>query len=449
MPELTSRALPACAALLLSLSWPLAASAQAATTTTAPATPGAGASGTPALEINARVVRPEVGVLLQAAQSLLQENKFAEALAKLTDAEAILNRTPWETWVIERTRASTAQRAGNTALTIQSLDAALLTGQADATETLSLIEALVSLSLRERDTARALRWANRYEELKGTNDVVRVMRIQAMADSGDEAGAKQALAARVEEAGKAGRSTPESHLRLLLSLQYRSKDPGSSTTLERLVNSYPRPEYWAELVSATSRAPNLSDRALLELYRLLRATGSKLTADMRAEMAFLSLRAGQPAEALVLVEEGYADGSLGTGTGAAEHGRLRDQARRAAAADQADRAAAEAAARRAADGTALADLGFAKISALPPQAGAAAVEPGLTMIEQGVAKGGLKRPAEIRLHLGIAQMAAGRKDAAQQTLTDLLAQATNDPLAPAIRLWSIYAGAPALLPPRQ
>ncbi|MFN9505907.1 MAG: tetratricopeptide repeat protein [Rubrivivax sp.] len=71
------------------------------------------------------------------------------------------------------------------------------------------------------------------------------------------------------------------------------------------------------------------------------------------------------------------------------------------------------------------------------------------MIEQGVAKGGLKRPAEIRLHLGIAQMAAGRKDAAQQTLTDLLAQATNDPLAPAIRLWSIYAGAPALLPPRQ
>jgi hypothetical protein len=445
MPELTPRALPACAALLLCLSWPLTVSAQA----TAPAAPGTGASGTPALEINNRVVRPEVGVLLQAAQGLLQENKFAETLAKLNEAEAVPNRTPWETWIIERTRASAAQKAGNTALTIKSLDAALLTGQAEPAETLALIEALVSLSLRERDTTRAMRWANRYEELNGTNDAVRVMRIQAMADSGDEDGAKKAMGARVEEAAKAGRATPESHLRLLLSLQYRSKDPGSTLTLERLVNSYPRPEYWAELVSATSRAPNLSDRALLELYRLLRATGSKLTADMRAEMAFLSLRAGQPAEALVLVEEGYADGSLGTGSGAAEHGRLRDQARRAAAADQADRTAAEAAARRAADGTALADLGFAKVSALAPQAGAAEIEPGLMMIEQGVAKGGLKRPAEIRLHLAIAQLAAGRKDAAQQTLKDLMAQAANDPLAPAIRLWSMYAAAPALLPPRQ
>lgn len=423
------------------------AQAQGAAGGSAPGTPPA--NPVAPQEIQLRSVRPEVGLPLQAAQNLLQEGKHAEALSKLNEADAIPGRTPWEAWVIERTRASAAQRAGNGAMVMKALDAALSTGQAEPAERLTLIEALVSLSLRERDPARALRWAQRYEELQGPNDGVRIMRIQAMADSGDEDGAKKAMQARVDEAVKAGRATPEGHLRMLLSLQYRSKDAASATTLERLATAYPRPEYWADLVSAASRQPNLSDRALLELYRLLRTVGSKLSADMRAEMAFLALRAGQPAEAQTLVDEGYADGSLGTGASASEHGRLRDQARRAAAADQADRAAAEAAARRAADGTALADLGFSKVSALAPGAGAAAVEPGLSLLEQGVAKGGLKRANEIRLHLGMAQLAAGRKEAAQKTLGDLASQAGTDPLAPAILLWALFAKTPAMLPSRQ
>jgi hypothetical protein len=436
-PSLPALARGASLALLLGL--PALAGAQAPAPAPAPA-PAAAIPSDP----TARVVRPEVGMPLQAAQTLINEGKPAEALAKLAEAEAVPNRTPWETWIIERTRASTAQRAGNVPLTIRALEAALQTGQADSADELQLVEVLVTLSLRERDSARVLRWAQRYEELKGPNDGVRVMRIQAMADSGDEEGAKRAMAQRVEAAEKAGQATPESHLRLLLSLQYRSKDPGSTATLERLVGAYPRPEYWTDLVSAASRTPNLSDRALLELYRLLRVTGAKLNPDMRTEMAQLALRAGQPAEAQQLVDEGFADGSLGTGSSAAEHTRLRDQVRRAAAAD-----AADAAARRAPDGTALADLGFAKISALAPGAPASAVLPGLELMEQGVAKGGLKRASEIRLHLGIAQLAAGRKDAAQQTLKALAGQAGSDPLAPAIRLWSLYASAPAMLPPRQ
>jgi hypothetical protein len=66
-----------------------------------------------------------------------------------------------------------------------------------------------------------------------------------------------------------------------------------------------------------------------------------------------------------------------------------------------------------------------------------------------VAKGGLRRPVEARLHLAMAQLAAGRKDAAGQTLKALASQAQGDPLAVPVRLWGLFAQAPAMLPSRQ
>jgi hypothetical protein len=412
-----------------------------------PAQPSAPAAATSPPE---RLVRPEFGVPLQAAQLLIGEGKAREALAKLAEAEAIAQRTPWETWLLERTRASAAQRVGDTPLLMKSLEAALATRMAEPAEELQLVEAMVGSASRDKDHARVIRWAARYDELKGPNDAVRVMRIQSLADSGDDAGAIAALSERVAIADRAGRATPETHLRLLLSLQYRIKDThGSGQTLERLATTYPRPEYWADLVSRAAREPGLSDRALLELYRLLRATNNLRQSDLRYEMAQLALRAGQPGEALALVEEGYANGQLGTGAQAAEHGRFREQVRRAASADKADRNSAEAAARRASDGTALVDLGWTSVAAAPSGAPSAEAEPGLALIEQGIAKGGLKRATEARLHLGIAQLLAGRKDAARQTLSSLAAAVSGDPLATPVRVWNQYAQAPAMLPPRQ
>lgn len=425
--------------LALGLAAPATLLAQA----TAASAPAAAASAP------AKTVRPEFATPMQAAQTLLAEGKAREALAKLTEAEAIPNRSTWETWLLQRTRAAAAQRAGDTALVMSSLEAALATGQAEPAEELQLVEAMVGSAARDKDHARVLRWSARYEALKGTNDAVRVMRIQSQVDSGDDASAKAALMARVQAADAAGRATPESHLRLLLGLQFKTKDPESTRTLERLAIQYPRPEYWSDLVSQASRAPSLGDRQLLEFYRLLRATGNLTAGDLRFEMAQLAQRAGQPGEALAVLEDGYAAGQLGTGAQAGEHNKLREQMRRAAAADKADRASAEAAARRAADGTALVDLGWSVVSSADTAGAAAAAEAGLAMMEQGVAKGGLKRANEQKLHLGMAQLAAGRKDTAKQTLAALAGQIGSDPLAAPVRLWNLFAQAPAMLPPRQ
>jgi Tfp pilus assembly protein PilF len=70
-------------------------------------------------------------------------------------------------------------------------------------------------------------------------------------------------------------------------------------------------------------------------------------------------------------------------------------------------------------------------------------------MEQGIAKGGLRRPVEARLHLAMGQLAAGRKDAARQTLKALEAEAKADPMAVPVQLWTMFAQAPAMLPTRQ
>ena len=61
---------------------------------------------------------------------------------------------------------------------------------------------------------------------------------------------------------------------------------------------------------------------------------------------------------------------------------------------------------------------------------------GVQLIQQGIAKGGLKRPEDAKLHLGIAQLAAGDKAKAQATFKTV--QGT-DGTADLARLWALYA----------
>jgi hypothetical protein len=397
----------------------------------------------------AQTVRAEFATPINAAQSLLGQGQLDEAMRNVALAAALPKLTPYETMLLERTRAAVAQRQGNSALVLQALDAALSTGQVPPSDEVGLVEALVSIASRLNEHARVLRWTERYAAIGGTQDAVRMVRIQSQLATGDEKGAMAALSARLEAADKAGQTLPESHLRTLLSLQQKAKDAGAPRTLERLALAYPRPEYWMDLVVSAARDPALPDRTLMELYRLLRLVGGVKQLDLGEEMTQLAARLGQPAEALSVIEEAYAAGQMGKGGQAAAHQTLRDQVRKQAAAEAADRTAAESAAKTAPNGNGLVDLGWAMVAGLPLGASPALVEPGLALMEQGLAKGGLRRPVEARLHLAMAQLVAGRKDAARQSLKALEADAKSDPLAVPVQLWSLYAQAPAMLPTRQ
>jgi hypothetical protein len=210
----------------------------------------------------------------------------------------------------------------------------------------------------------------------------------------------------------------------------RQKDVNAETfALERLVTYYPKKEYWVSLMSRIQRKPSFSDRLSLDAYRLSLATGSMTAAADYSEMAQLALQAGSGAEAKQVIDKGFAAGVLGTGPEAERHKRLRDlvnkrlaEAKKTVTEDEKEALAAK-------DGNELVSIGMNMV-----YEGQKAQ--GIQLMQQGIAKGGLKRPEDAKLHLGIAQLVAGENAKAQATLKTVSGSDGTGDLA---RLWALYA----------
>jgi len=442
-PLCAARAVSRAAAILLACA---AVSAAAQAPASSAAAPAAAASAPAA---PARVMRPQFATPLQAAQTALREERLDEAMVRVEAAAAVPDLTAFERLALERTRAAVAFRQGRFGVAAAALEAALDTGEmAPGADTNEIMGSVVDLAMRERDYPRALRWSQRYLDAGGTNDSVRLLRLEALRLSGDEAAALKGWKERREAAQRSGTKLPESHMRVIWALLKRLEPAAAVDAMEQLARAYPRAEYFADLV-ATAATGEMPDRDLMPLYRLMRATGYLNRPPVVLEMAQTALRVGYPGESRSVLDEAQKSGVL-PAADTPEVAKLRTEMLRALAADERDRAAAEADARRAADGNRLADLGWSLFSALPPGASPDQVLPGLTMIEQALARGGLRREPEVRLNLGIAQLAAGRRDEARRTLQALARETASSGtrVATAARLWSMWADVPALLPPR-
>jgi len=272
-------------------------------------------------------------------------------------------------------------------------------------------------------------WSQRYFKEGGTNPAIRTLLIQSQYLSGDYAGAARELTAEIQAAEKNGTPPAQDRLNLLLNAAVQLKDANTTVfALERLVTHYPKKEYWVDLLSRMQRKPGFSDRLVLDTYRLSLATGSMSSASDYMEMSQLALQAGHAAEAKQVVDKGFAANVLGQGAEAERHKRLRDLVAKKLDEEKAGRAEAEKEAAAAKDGNALVAIGFSMAT------GGEAAK-GIPLMQQGIAKGSLKRPEDAKLHLGIAQVLAGDAKA-QATLRGVTG---SDGSADLARLWSLYA----------
>jgi len=375
-------------------------------------------------------LRPEVGKPLQAAQDLIKSGRYREALVKVHDAEAVGARNANETYLIERMRIAAASGAGDADTAARSFEALSSSGRVSGPDKLRMIESISGSYYRVGQYAKAMQWGQRYFREGGTSPAIRTMLIQSQYLSGDFAGATKELTAEIQSADRSGTPPPEDRLKLLLNAATRQGDNNAVVfAMERLVTYYPKKEYWVDLLSRMQRKPNFSDRLALDAYRLSLATGSMtLSADFM-EMAQLALQADLPTEGKQVVDKGFATGALGAGAEAERHKRLRDLVNKRLAEDQASRAADEKQAESAKTGDALVAVGM---NLLFTGQTAKAVQ----LIQQGIAKGGLKRPEDAKLHLGIAQLTAGEKAKAQVTFKTVQGSDGTGDLA---RLWTLYA----------
>ena len=377
-------------------------------------------------------VREEVGKPLQAAQDLMKQKKFAEALAKIHEAEAVPNRTAYENYIIDRMRGSAAANNGDDELAASSFESVVASGRLPATEQLRVIQAIAGTYFKIKNYSKAATWSARYLKDGGTDPSVQDLLINSYYLSNDFTAAASELKTLIDADEKAGRITSEVHLQLLLTCyQKLGNNPGSSAVLEKLLNSYPKKEYWQLAISHLVHRAGFAERLELDLLRLQLALGDLKRESDFMTMGQLALEAGFPAEAKKVIDQGFAAGILGKGAEAERHKRLQNKVIKDAAEDLKTLGQGDADAEKAKGGDALLNTGYNYVLN-------GKFEHGLSMMEKGLRKGSLKHPEDAKLHLGIAYYLAGDKSKSVQMLR---AVQGTDGTADLAHLWAVYAGA--------
>ena len=371
-------------------------------------------------------VRPEVGKPLKAAEALLRSGKGREALAKVNEADAVANKTPYESLLVQQMRASAAQSAGDLPEAIKSFEAVLASGKVPAKEQLAMVEAVAVDHYKLKDYAKAAQWTQRYFKEGGAAPAMRTVLLQSYYLGNDCASVAKMLT------GENVQKPTEEELEILRSCYRKQHDEsGYVAATEKLILYYPKKEYWKEMLARVQRKPGFSDRLSVHVYKLRLAVGDFSSPNDYMELAQLALQDGVPGEAKMVMDKGYAAGVLGKGSEAARQARLRALVDKSLEDARKNRAQAEKQAEAQKSGEDLVKVGL-------DYAYDGHADKGLALVQKGIRKGGLKHPDDAKLRLGEAELATGRKDRAVQTLKGVHG---NDGAADLARLWILEARA--------
>jgi hypothetical protein len=371
-------------------------------------------------------VRPEIGKPVQAAQELLKSKKGKDALAKVKEADAVGGKSPYETYVIELTKGQAASLAGEPMTAAAAFEAAAAMAPNGRVQ---LLAGAASQYYLGKNYAKAAEAAERYQAEGGNDPALRTVRIQALYLGGNYAQAGKELQADLKAAELTGKAVPEQLLQMLADIANRQKDNATfMSAMEKLVAAYPKSDYWASLLYSLSIRPGLSDRLALDILRSKKATDTLNSTDEYVEAVQLSLQAGFPWEANKFLTAGYDAKLLGMGAEASRHQRLKDLVAKALFTDQQALGQDDAKAATT-GGDMLLNTGFNYV--LRGQG-----EKGVLMMEQALTKGTLKRPEEAKLHVGMAQVMAGQKARALETLKGVTGKDGGADIA---RIWILLA----------
>ena len=385
--------------------------------------------GTAFAQDKGQTVRPEVGKPLQAAIDLLKQRRGKEALAQARAAQAVPDKTPYETYLVTRVLGQAAAAAGDPATAASALESAAGSSAAPAAERLQLLAAAAGQYYAIKDYAKAAGAATRYFQYGGTDKSMRTIYVQSLYLGGNYAGAAREVAADVESEERLGKVPPEDQLQLLANAYLQAKDTaGYGRAMEKLVAHYPKRDYWLNVLSNVTTRQGYNDRLQIDVARLKLDTGVMRTAEEYLDLAQMSLIEGFPVEATKVIEKGYAEKVLGVGPEAERHNRLRALAAKNLAEDKKAVAEAEKQGPSSKDGKTLFNEGFNLVLH-------GKTDKGLSWMQEGMKMGGgFRRPDHAKLQLGYAYYIAGRKEKAVEMFKTV--QGTDGAAALA-RLWLI------------
>ena len=382
----------------------------------------------------AQTVRPEVGKPLQAAIDLLKQRKGKEALAQARAAQAVPDKTPYESYRVTRVVGQAAALAGDPAIAGPALENAAGSSVAPDADRRLLLQMAAGQYYTAKEYSKAANAATKYFQHGGTDKAIRTIYVQSLYLGGNYGAAARELAGDVEEETRAGKNPPEQQLQLLADAYLKSKDTaGYSRTMEQLVALYPKRDYWLVAIDNVIRRSGFNDRLQIDVFRLrAEVNAMQRGADDYLDYAQLALIEGFPMEATRVIDKGYQAGLLGTGADAARHKRLKDLAAKNLAEDKKAIADAEKQDPSGKDAKTVFNEGFNLVLNDKSSKGLAMMEQGLKTA--GNSASGFRRPDHAKLQLGYAYHIAGQNGKAVEMFKNV--QGTDGAAALA-RLWVI------------
>jgi hypothetical protein len=373
-------------------------------------------------------VRPEIGKPIQAAIELLKSKKGKEAIAKVREAQAVGDRTPYENYLVERVLGQAAATAGEPSIAARAFENVATSPATPEGERRQFLAAAASQYYLVKNYAKTAELAARYFKDGGTEKSMRTIYVQALYLGNDFASAARELMKDLEAEERENKAPTEEQLQLLANSCSQIKDAAcSGKAMEMLVAYYPKRDYWLSVIYGVATRPGFSERLALDVARIKIETGTMRSAEEYLDAAQLSLQEGFPMEAVRIIDKGYASGILGVGAEAARHKRLKDMAAKNLAEDK-KALAREEQPGAAKDGRVLFNEGFNYVLL-------GKAEQGLPLMEKGIRDAkAFRRLEHAKLQLGYACHVAGQNQKAIQILKTVQGA---DGAAALARLWAI------------
>jgi tetratricopeptide (TPR) repeat protein len=388
-----------------------------------PATPAFAAEGKQTN--SAKLAKP-----LKEAHDDLNAKKYADAIAKLREAEGMAGKTPYDQHLINDMLGFAYARTQNYAEAAKAWEAELDDGITPQSEVPTRVRQLAEANYQIKNYDKAIEFGNRAIKGGFADEELRTLVGQAYYLKGDWKGTLHFEENLVDDKIKNGQTPKNESLQLVLSACVKLSDSACETrSLEKIVAYYPKPEYWSQLLYTMRQQTSGNEANLLQTYRLMSEVDVLKSPDDYSEMAQLALEQGSPGEAQRILEKGIAKGVFTEPRAKAKNQRLLESAKKAAATDQASLQRIEKEADAAPTGAKNVGLGLAYL-------GYGQYDKAAETLSKGIAKGGLRNESEARLLLGIAQLKAGHKEDATKSFHAVKGDPSLERLA---NLWSLHA----------
>lgn len=358
-----------------------------------------------------QTISKELGAPMKAAQDALIAKNYQAALDALNQAEAAkAERTPYEDYIITEMRVVAYANLHDNANAIVQVEKELASGQMADADAAKRRVMLSQLYFETKDFAKFLTLSDALVQAGTAPADYNNLRCNAAYLLKDAERTATLCRIAIDAGVKSGTPAPELVYQLSLDGFAKAKDYGKYVDgLAEILKVYPKEEYWTDYLTFLRRRPGYSQALDLDVYQLSDKVDVLKDPNEYLDMADIANKAALPAIEAYAINRGTAKGLLG---GNANAKQMAAEAARGIAEDKKsiDKSVTEVL--KAKTGEPISKLADAYASY-------GTYDKAIELYNTALSKGGLKNADLVKLHLALAQAAAGQQDQATQGLEAL------------------------------